>query len=224
MKFYTYIYRDPSRTFRDHPEPIYVGKGKQGRSHWHLKRNDTHPFTHRLQKMKREGSEPQIEVIGALNEDHAVFMEKCLIAVLGRKDLDLGPLLNLTDGGEGTTGKIVSKETGRKISKALAGRKLPESVRQNQSKGQTGRKHSEERNRKVSEGLMGHAVSDETRAKISAKASLRTGDKNGMFGRKHSEATKAKLRAKRLGKSLSPEAIARGIATKRQKRLQERNA
>jgi hypothetical protein len=106
MKFYTYIYRDPSRlNSKDFPEEIYVGKGKEQRAWKHLKDTKMHPFIQRLQLMKSNNVEPLIEIIDALDEDHAYFMEVCLIQVIGRKDLGKGPLLNLTNGGEGPSGR-----------------------------------------------------------------------------------------------------------------------
>lgn len=104
-EFYVYVYRDPSRQ----NEAIYVGKGKAGRAYKHLTRKDMHPFTQRLQLMKREGVEPHIEIINAIDEGHAYFMEECCIQVLGRKDLGKGTLLNLNDGGKG--GQSGSKAT-----------------------------------------------------------------------------------------------------------------
>ena len=105
MIFYTYIYRDPSRlNAKGFPEEIYVGKGKKRRAYDHLKRTGMHPFVQRLQFMKKNDIEPQIEIIPAIDESHAYFMEECLIQIIGRKDLGLGSLLNLTDGGEGPAG------------------------------------------------------------------------------------------------------------------------
>lgn len=99
-KFYAYIYYDPSRQM----EPIYVGKGQGRRSHSHLKRADMHPFTQRLQCMMRNGVEPVIRIIPCDDEELAFLVEEEGINKFGRKDLGLGSLLNLTDGGEGVKG------------------------------------------------------------------------------------------------------------------------
>lgn len=94
--FYTYIYHD-------NDTPIYVGKGMGWRCNAHLK-NARNPFLkNKLTKMKREGREPRIQIIDAPDEAAAFEMEELLIALIGRRDLGLGPLLNLTDGGEGTS-------------------------------------------------------------------------------------------------------------------------
>lgn len=112
--FYCYLYIDPSRN----NEPIYVGKGKDKRVKYHLKRKDKHPFTNRLQLMKRNGVEPIIEFLcKEIDEELAFLVEAEAIAKYGRKDLGKGPLLNLTDGGEGPSGQIFTEETKQKMRK-----------------------------------------------------------------------------------------------------------
>jgi len=98
MKFYAYIYREPNGT------PFYVGKGHGDRAYFHLTRKDDCHLSKKLRKMQMNGETPIIEVIPALDEDHAFFLEECCIAVIGRRDLGTGPLLNLTDGGDGVSG------------------------------------------------------------------------------------------------------------------------
>lgn len=68
-------------------------------------------------------SEYLVEIV--LESNDVLFMkekEKEFIALYGRKDLDKGTLCNLTDGGEGTHGLIVSEETRKKMSASLKGR------------------------------------------------------------------------------------------------------
>jgi hypothetical protein len=57
-----------------------------------------------------------------LNWTDACELEKQLITEYGRYDLGLGPLVNMTDGGDGTNGIIYTKERNEKISKTLTGR------------------------------------------------------------------------------------------------------
>jgi hypothetical protein len=114
--FYTYLYRDPSRN----NEPIYVGKGKERRAWVHLRRTDKHPFTQRLQKMKRNGIKPVIEFLCKdVDEELSFLCEEEAISLYGRKDLGKGPLLNLSDGGDGPAGYKPSVEHCAKVASAV---------------------------------------------------------------------------------------------------------
>jgi len=95
VKFYTYIYRRPNG------DPIYVGKGCKKRAWDHLKRTDHHPLTQCLDKMKRANESPTIDILHQATERLAFLTEALLISGYGRKDLEEGSLLNLTNGGEG---------------------------------------------------------------------------------------------------------------------------
>lgn len=208
LNFYTYVYRDPSRGM----EPFYVGKGKGNRARYHQGRSDKSPMTHRIQLMKRNGIEPDIEIIGAINEDHAFFMESCLIEMLGRRDLKTGALLNLTDGGDGASGLVHSPSTKAKIS-AASMNMSPETLAK-KSASQKGKRHSDEsrakmsiaqRNRspetidKISTSHKGKKASPEARAKMSAAAKIR----------KASPETRAKISSSKKGKRRSPAAVAK---------------
>lgn len=102
MTHYTYIYYDPSRG----NEPIYVGMGQKKRAWDHLRSKRKSPFIQRLQSMNRKGIKPIIGVYVELDRELAFLLEEELISKFGRKDLGLGPLLNLTNGGEGTIGRV----------------------------------------------------------------------------------------------------------------------
>lgn len=95
--FYAYIYRDPRSN-----EPFYVGKGTGKRAWIHLRRKDDGYMARKVRKMLAEEIEPIVELIPAIDEDHAFFLEHCLISVIGRQDLQQGPLLNFNDGGKGS--------------------------------------------------------------------------------------------------------------------------
>ena len=137
--YYTYIYLDPRKsghyecgdyTF-DH-EPFYVGKGKDQQYIMHLLqsknnndiplRENRHKF-HKIKNILKENLEPIIlKVKENISEQEAFELEICLIWAIGRSDLKLGPLTNLTDGGEGTQGRICRKRTKNKISKSNKGK------------------------------------------------------------------------------------------------------
>jgi hypothetical protein len=72
-----------------------------------------------------------------LTEEEAFRHEIYMIAVLGRKDTGTGILRNFTDGGEGTSGRVLSEKTKRKMSVSATGlpttdetrRKISESIK-----------------------------------------------------------------------------------------------
>ncbi len=119
MEYYCYVLTDPTRSH----EPIYVGKGKKDRAWSHVNRKDSHPLTNRLKHMKNKGVIPKVSIYAGYDEEFALFLEEELISKIGRKDLGKGPLLNLTDGGEGKVNCFISKETKAKISEAGKKRK-----------------------------------------------------------------------------------------------------
>jgi hypothetical protein len=93
-------------------EPFYVGKGKYTESTIHLREAKTY-FTkgnqsklNKIRKIQRyTNSDPIIlKVRENLSEQESFLLEKFLIKCIGRKDLNLGPLTNLTDGGDGVSG------------------------------------------------------------------------------------------------------------------------
>jgi hypothetical protein len=64
-----------------------------------------------------------IEIIyDNLFNDSAKQFEKFLILLYGRKDKNLGNLVNLTDGGDGANGKITPKEVREKIANSMKGK------------------------------------------------------------------------------------------------------
>ena len=102
----SFIYGELSLNF----EPIYIGKGKNDRYRSHLKcafkvnnkLYNSH-FYRKIRKIKnRNGIFPKILIIkSGLTEEEAINYEKFLIKLIGREDKGLGPLCNMTDGGEG---------------------------------------------------------------------------------------------------------------------------
>lgn len=185
MSFYAYIYRDPSRG-----EPIYVGKGKGKRAYAHLSRTDNHPLTRRIQHMRKNGTEPHVEIIESIDEDHAFFLESCLIEMFGRRDLNTGSLLNLTDGGEGTSGAVLSVETRVKMS--IAKQNTSSETKAKMSLSRKGKTRTPEHQAKLSDALKGRNFSSETRAKMSDSQKARK-DRKGVKGKVISPETRLKM-------------------------------
>lgn len=109
--------------------------------------------------------------------DFIISKEIELIAKYGRRDKGLGPLVNLTDGGEGAPGvkkAPLSKESLERMRAKLTGRKIPQEVRESISralKGRVspmkGRKHTKENKEAASRRMFGKKVSEETKKKLS---------------------------------------------------------
>lgn len=172
--FYVYLYIDPSRN----DEVFYVGKGTSYRSHKHLKRKDKHPMAQKVQKMLRDGVEPIITKLECSSESIAFELERGLINTIGRKDLNEGTLLNLTNGGEGVSGRITTEETRQKLKLVSIG-----------NRNGLGYKHTPDACKKISDGLRGKPKSVEHIAKAASA-------KKGM---KFSPEHRAKLSAAKMG-------------------------
>lgn len=123
IKYYVYQHRR-----LDTNEIFYVGLGKE----------DGGKFLR--SKAKRAGKRTEfwknitnktpykIEIVCTdLTKEEACSKERELIALYGRRDLNLGTLVNMTDGGETTPN--LSVETKLRISHSLKGRKLSEETK-----------------------------------------------------------------------------------------------
>lgn len=165
--FYVYLHIKA-----DTGQPFYVGKGKGNRA------NSIH---HRNNFWKNIVNKHGFDVIMLeenLTETKAFEQEAYWISRIGRNDLGLGPLVNFTDGGEGTAGLKHSDETKIKCGITNIGNKY------NQGKQhRLGHKNSDEHNLRISECNSGRTFSAEHKSKLS-KAKV---------GRTLSEEQKAKI-------------------------------
>lgn len=182
-KFYAYILRDPRCM-----TPFYVGKGTGFRVRRHLGMGGhSKAVASKVNKLRKEGCEPHVEVVAAIDEGHAFFLESCLIQTIGRRDLKTGPLMNLTDGGEGMSGWICSDEQRAK----LKARHENPSYKAKLLAAHLGAKRSDETRRKQSEKALARGpVSEETRRKLS-EAHKRRPPRSEETRRKLSERVKA---------------------------------
>lgn len=113
--FYTYSYTDPITDM-----VFYIGKGSKQRFRAHLqraggvRRKTDLPVVDKSRQLLSAGITPLIQILENFQtEQDAHTKEIALIAQIGRKDLGKGPLLNLTDGGEGSSGRVWSEERKR---------------------------------------------------------------------------------------------------------------
>ena len=183
-RFYVYAIFDPNGV------PRYIGKGTGRRLDQHESDavRGRHP-NGRLSALilKAGGSLPKVKLRQGLTNDEACLIERAFIAALGRGSR--GPLLNMTDGGEGAEGRFMSAE-----SKALAGR--------NSGLARMGMKigpMSEDRRKAISKANLGkplsaevckaRSVSQKGRAKSSSwRAAISSGQKRAWSERKSSAA------------------------------------
>jgi hypothetical protein len=119
--YYVYALCDPTKQktiiielndiiYRFDCEPFYIGYGSKDRvsSHWKdvlRKTKKPLPNTYKYRKLKslKNVNIKPLEaiVIDSLTKEDAKYYETELIRIIGRKDLNLGPLTNGTDGGDG---------------------------------------------------------------------------------------------------------------------------
>lgn len=142
--------------------------------------------------------------------EEACCIEKYLICFYGRRDLNLGTLVNVTDGGDGliNAGELTrkkmslakigkttwnkgvshSQETKDKISKANKGRKLPSM--------------SEEAKTKISEGNKGKTPWNKNKKvphREETKAKISIANKGKLLGKQLSESHKQKIKESKIG-------------------------
>ena len=138
MEYYTYAY------LREDGTPYYIGKGKAVRITNNLHRISIPKEKDRIIFLKKN-----------LTDEEARKHEIYMIAVLGRKDLGTGILRNLTSGGEGCAGRVLSEETKKKLSKAHKGIKKSSAHRKALSEAKIGKKITEEHRKNMSNSLKG---------------------------------------------------------------------
>jgi hypothetical protein len=107
--FYVYV------IFRLYGSPCYVGKGQKAR--WLQHANGSHNKRLAAIYAAAGGDLPIVKIRENLTNAEACAVEMAMIGVLGRGSL--GPLVNLTDGGDGCRGHSPSAET--RIKKRISG-------------------------------------------------------------------------------------------------------
>lgn len=118
MKAYVYTH-----TRLDTNEIFYVGIGTQDNYIRASRTANRSVFWKNI--TKKTGWKIDI-VFDNLTWEDACEKEKQLISFYGRKDIGTGILVNHTNGGDGSNGRIFSKETRKKMSKTRKGVKVTE--------------------------------------------------------------------------------------------------
>ena len=225
-KFYVYVLRRPDKEDPLCPgkgQPFYVGKGtgrrieahkweaasllhKPGRKSYKI--NIIHYLWKNGLKFKRE------VLAKELTEQEAFDLEINLILTYGCINKKNGCLANLTEGGDGASGRIVSIEARQKASKSNTGKVRSIETRKKLSDNKKGEKHPyygqhlpEETRKKISEANKGKKKSPEHIFKMaqSLKERFKDKTKHPNFGKHHSEETRKKISESHKGTKLSNE-------------------
>ena len=192
-KFYTYAYLRVDGT------PYYIGKGCGNRCFEKRKTGRrTPPDRSRILILKKN-----------LTEEEAFKHEIYMIAVYGRKDNGTGILRNLTNGGEGASGRVnrtgfkLSLETRKKLSLAQKGRKKTEEWKRKIGDAQRGRPGKKGEHCKVWEIVWGNGKTECVHNGLQKWC-----DDNGHSWSKLRDVYRGKT--KRLGEIVAVRAVSRG--------------
>ena len=200
-EYYIYVFLDSTKQgeynygdLKFEFEPFYIGKGKGDRIN-HSK-YDKRTFKRNKIKsiMGKNGSIISLKIRENLNLIESLETEREIIKKIGRRDLNLGPLTNLTDGGDGRTNGKNSPES---IEKARV--KLKDVAIKRKMDGTD--KHTDEIVKKLREINMGEknpmwgkTHTDEIKEAHSQRVS---GVNHPMFGKKHNDSTIELIKEKR---------------------------
>ncbi len=99
--FYVYAYFEPGAQV-----PFYIGKGTRDRSRIHLSRSHNAAVIQAITDLRCNGFEPEVRRLYFGTDEQCKSEEIRLIRLFGRRDVAGGPLLNCTDGGDGTTKRL----------------------------------------------------------------------------------------------------------------------
>lgn len=184
-KYYTYAYLRKNNT------PYYIGKGSGGRAHSKYRKTKPRDKT-RILILKQN-----------LTEDEAFRHEIYMISLFGRKDLGTGILRNRTKGGEGSSGKIFTKEYRKKLSDAA---KLQD---KSHLHGENNSSKRPEVKEKIRQSILNwhtnNPVSNETKQKQSAaRIDKYVGPNHPSYGRKQTPEEKEKQILAQTGKKRGP--------------------
>jgi hypothetical protein len=185
--FYVYAFFRPCGT------PCYIGKGQRDRYRVHFRKSSN---SHLARIIAKYGELPVIIVRTGLTEPEALEIEIALIAAIGR-ECDGGPLVNLTLGGEGTSGVKHPPRSERwrlKMSAAKTGQKQSAETISRRVAANTGKVRSDETRAKMSMSNR-RTITKEQREKIAAS----------LTGKKQTAEANAKRSAAMRGRVRTPE-------------------
>ena len=167
---------------------VYIGQSVNIKRRWKEHRSESYWYKHRLyDSFKKYGVDNHtFEIIeeclkGELNSKERYYQDKFNVLEEGLNHV-------LQDAKEKP--RVISEETGHKISQAKKGFKFTEESKHKMSKAHKGKKLSEEHRHKISKAHKGRSFSEEWRHNIS----------EALKGKKHSEESKRKMSETRKGR------------------------
>ena len=152
---YRHIRKDTNQVF-------YIGIGKEESRAYVKDAGNRNPYWNRI--VSNSDYEVQI-LFDGLSWEEACEKEIEFISLYGRKDLGLGTLANMTNGGDGGFGQIKSEETRRKMSESHKGQKAWNKGLKTNFSGNSGKSHSQETKLKIGASSKGRKMSPEAIAK-----------------------------------------------------------
>ncbi len=194
-KYYIYLYLDDTKPgeyiyedLKFEYEPFYVGKGSLDRINNSIYDKGTFK-SNKIRSIKNKGGKViRLKLYENLYNHESLELEKLMISKIGRRDLNNGPLTNLTNGGDGRLISPHTEETKRKISETKKSQNLHTIVTDAQ------KEHLREINLGEKNPMYGKTHSNEIKKAQSFRVS---GKKHPMYGKKHSEETLSKIRENR---------------------------
>ena len=163
--FYVYV------LFRPTGIPCYVGKGRGNRWLEHEQRGPRHHNKHLARIIAKAGGQlPKVKIRENLTDAEACAIEIEFIKAIGR-EANGGPLVNLTDGGEGTRRTQSAEERARRIAtfNTLEVREKMRLSHLGKPSGNRGRTASEETRERLRNSHLGIRQTQETKDKRAAK-------------------------------------------------------
>jgi hypothetical protein len=182
-----YVYR---HIRLDKNEPFYIGIGSDSDGKYTRAKSKENRNNHWNNII--DCTQYKIEILfDDLTWEEANEKEIELVALYGRRDLGLGNLVNLTNGGEGMVGYKHSEETRKKMSNSQIGKKLSEFTRKKMSDSRSGEKHI----------MFGKKLNESHIEKLKENHwTKKEGFMHPMYGKKHNEDTKQKMSEKAKGR------------------------
>jgi hypothetical protein len=160
--YYVYLLLDPRKPgpftyghWKFSHEPFYVGKGKKDRINLHNEFCTYNPLKANIIRRIKQKFDDCLKLIKTdqLTSREACKLEIKLITKIGRRDLKLGPLSNLTDGGEGAgynrNGSVLKRSHEKRVA-TLRNKSPEEKARILEKKQATWRNKTEEEQSKIS--------------------------------------------------------------------------